>query len=125
MSNSLIVKEDKILLGLRHYTPDKWKTVSVWTCPGGRCDPGEKIEDTLRREVEEEISIKNLKIVKYLGELPGAQTPDVVPVFLCTIVEEPKNMEPHKFSEWKWFTRDDFPETFINPEIAKLIQTVL
>ena len=62
---ALIIRDNKILLGHRHYTPDKWKTVSVWTCPGGRCDDGETIEDTLRREVEEETGISNLKIEEF------------------------------------------------------------
>jgi len=122
---ALIINEDKIFLGHRHYTPDKWKTISVWTCPGGRCDEGETIETTLRREVSEEIGIKNLEIEKYLGEFPGAQAPDVVPVFACRISEEPQNMEPHKFSEWKWFTKQTLPETFINKDIAKLIDSIL
>ena len=122
---ALIISGDKILLGHRHYTPDIWKTISVWTCPGGRCDEGEAIETALRREVTEEIGIENLEVVEYLGEFPGAREPDRVPVFLCHINEEPRNIEPHKFSEWKWFSKEYFPDTFINKEVEKLIKTVL
>ena len=122
---ALIIKGDKILLGHRHYTPDKWKTISVWTCPGGRCDEGETIERTLRREVKEEIAVDELIIEKYLGELPGAQEPDVVPIFLCSTIDEPKNMEPHKFSDWQWFSKEDFPDTFINKDVAQLINAIL
>ncbi len=50
---AIIVREGKILLGLRNYSSDKWKEISVWTTPGGRCDEGETIEETLRREVFE------------------------------------------------------------------------
>ncbi len=122
---ALIIRDNKILLGHRHYTPDKWKTVSVWTCPGGRCDDGETIEDTLRREVEEETGISNLKIEEFLGEYPGAKEGDFVPVFRCSTDEEAKNIEPHKFSEWKWFGREELPEAFINKDIALLIKKVL
>lgn len=122
---ALIIEGDKILLGHRHYTLDKWKTISVWTCPGGRCEEGETIEATLRREVEEEIAVTELIIEKYLGELPGARESDTVPVFLCSITTEPKNMEPHKFSDWKWFSKENFPDTFINKDVARLLTTLL
>jgi 8-oxo-dGTP pyrophosphatase MutT (NUDIX family) len=47
------------------------------------------METTLRREVSEEIGVKNLEVVEYLGEFPGAQKPDRIPVFLCHTSEEP------------------------------------
>lgn len=50
---ALIVKDGKILIGYRNYTSDKWKRISVWTIPGGCFDPGEIIEQALRREVAE------------------------------------------------------------------------
>ena len=122
---ALIIKDNKILLGYRHYTPDKWKTVSVWTCPGGRCDEGETIETTLRREVEEETGINDLEIIEFLGEYPGAKEGDFVPVFRCSTNQEAENIEPHKFSEWKWFSKEEFPDTFINKDVAKLINRIL
>lgn len=42
-----IFKDNKLLIGLRNYTPDKWKDISVWTAPGGRCDGSETLETTL------------------------------------------------------------------------------
>jgi len=30
---AFIFKNDKLLIGLRNYTPDKWKAISVWTAP--------------------------------------------------------------------------------------------
>jgi len=78
---AFIFKENKLLIGLRNYTPDKWKAISVWTAPGGRCDEGETLETTLKREVREEVGIDDLKITQYLGSVPGAKEGDVVYVF--------------------------------------------
>lgn len=114
-----------MLIGLRHYTPDKWKTVSVWTCPGGRCDEGEMVETTLRREVEEETGITDLEIIDYIGQVDGAKQGDLVPLFLCKTKQEARIMEPHKFSEWRWVAGDEFPENFINPHIQGLITKLL
>lgn len=122
---ALIIKNQKILLGHRHYKTDKWKDISVWTCPGGRCDEGETLEQTLRRETAEETGINDLVITKYLGEVLGAKEGDFVPVFVCTTNEEARLIEPEKFSEWNWFSKEDFPDTFINKDIEKLLRPLL
>lgn len=106
---------------MRHYTPKKWQKISVWTIPGGRCDDKEKIEITLRREVAEEVGITDLNITNFLGEVAGAKDGDIVYVFAGNTNEEPKLLEPEKFSEWKWEDIDKIPENFINPQVLSLI----
>jgi len=118
---AFIFKNDKLLIGLRTYTPDKWKAISVWTAPGGRCNNGETLETTLKREVSEEVGIDDLIITKYLGSVPGAKEGDIVFVFRAETSQEPKLMEPEKFSEWKWCKISEIPSNFINPEALKLI----
>ena len=119
---AVIIKNKKILLGLRNYTPDKWKAISVWTVPGGRSEVGETLSETLVREVKEEVGITDLKIEKYLGEFPGVKAPDVVLAFKCNSDQEPKLLEPEKFSEWKWFGINEIPENFINPKALGVIK---
>lgn len=122
---AFILKDSKILVGHRHYTPEKWKTVSVWTVPGGRGDVGETVERTLRREIAEETGITELTILAYVQDIPGAKDGDIVPVFLCETTQEPTLMEPEKFSEWRWVALPDFaagaPGDFINPGARTLI----
>lgn len=118
---AFIFRDNKLLIGLRNYTPDKWKDISVWTAPGGRCDNGETLETTLRREVLEEIGIDDLKITEYLGSVLGAKEGDVVFVFKAETCEEPILTELEKFSEWKWCSLSQIPSNFINPEALKLI----
>jgi len=117
-----IIRDKKILIGLRHYAVDKWQAISVWTTPGGRCDNGEKIETALRREVAEEVGITHLNIDNFLGEVNGAKEGDKVYVFIGTTDQEPKLLEPEKFSEWKWEDINKIPENFINPAALELIQ---
>lgn len=126
---AIFVRNGGVLLGLRNYTPEKWKDISVWTTPGGRCDDGEIIEKALRREVAEEVNIKDLEIVEFMGEVPGVKEGDVVLVFYCESVEEPKMMEPEKFSEWRWVPISEYlqgaPYDVMNPAGYRLISEYL
>jgi len=125
---AIIVKDGKVLVGYRHYTIDKWKDVSVWTFPGGRSDPGEIIEQALRREVMEEVNVTDLEILDFIGEVPGAKAGDLVLMFYCTTRQEAQLMEPEKFSEWRWvstdFLREELHSDF-NPSAYKMISDYL
>jgi len=126
---AVIVKDDKVLVGHRHYTPDKWKKISVWTIPGGRSDLGETIEQTLRRETVEEVNITDLEILDFIGEVPGAKEGDVVLMFYCTTQQDAQLMEPEKFSEWRWVSIKDYiaGEVYsgFNPPARKMITDYL
>ena len=105
---ALMVRDNKVLTGLRNYTKDKWKNVSVWTFPGGRCDTGETLEQTLRREVQEEVGITTFDIIDFIAEVPGAKEGDTVPIFYCRTEQDFILMEPEKFSRWEWVPIADF-----------------
>ena len=127
--SAIIVKGGRILLGLRNYTPDKWKTISVWTTPGGRCDDNETIESALRREGKEEIDITDLTIRAFICETPGAKEGDTVPMFYCTTTEEPRLMEQEKFSEWRWVPIPEYVKggswSVMNPGGHKIVSEFL
>ncbi len=123
-TSAVILNEKKeVLLGLRHYKK-KWEgeliANSLWTTPGGRTDIGETVGDCVAREAFEETGLR-VTPVEYLGELPAARSEDILHVFYCTYTGEPKNMEPEKFGEWKWFSVDAIPENFINPHLREAI----
>ena len=117
---AIIIRDAKILLGHRHY-----KRISVWISPGGRCDEGETLEETLHREIEEEIGVTNLTINDYLGELEGANAGDNVFVFLCEIHQEEKLIEPDKFSEWRWFNKEEVQNLPMSENTRELINSLL
>ena len=120
-----LIRGTEILIGLRHYTPDKWKHISVWTIPGGRSDDGETIEITLRREVAEEIGVTDFDISHFLGTVDGAKEGDIVYLFAGSTSQEPQNIEPEKFSEWAWVDINKIPENFINPKLLMMIKDFL
>ncbi len=117
-----LMKGVKVLFGHRHYKPDNFKKISLWTTPGGRCEKGEMIDENLRRETVEETGITDVVIKQFLGIVPGAKEGDVLYVYRGETHQDAVLMEPHKFSEWHWFYPSEPPKPFINPEALALFQ---
>ncbi len=117
---TIILKNSQILMGHRHY-----QNFSVWNFPGGRVESGETIIEALHREIKEEIGIQKISIEKYLGQKKGSYQNDVVYFFHCLISEQPKLMEPEKFSEWRWFDFNNLPIDIISLEDKKFIEKAL
>lgn len=122
---AVMEREGQILTGQRNYTKDKWKVISVLTVPGGRCDPGETLEEALRREVAEEVGITEFDILAFIGEVPGAKEGDIVPIFYCRTKQDATLMEPKKFSWWRWILRQEYVDedeySGFNPAARKVI----
>lgn len=106
----IINDSNEILLLLRSKEPE----VGRWTIPGGTVEFFETVENAIIREVKEEIDI-TVKIVDLLGVTNHIVHNEglhwVSPAFLVNIeAGTPKNMEPDKHSEMRWFPISDLPE---------------
>lgn len=117
----MIIKEGKILLGLRN--PNKEKASSelqgqgTWTMPGGKVEFMEKLVDAAKRELEEETSLKATKLDLLCISDDMTNTAHYVTVgfIVREYTGEVKTMEPETILEWKWFDLNDLPTNLYNP----------
>jgi len=83
----------------------------TWEFPGGGVEFGEKIEDTIQREMKEEYGI-DIEIVELIGVnnhlIPLEKQHWVSPCFLCKLKSgRPEILEPDKCDEIGWFDLDE------------------
>lgn len=89
--------------------------LNLWTVPVGKVEPGDTIENTLKKELREELGINiNTRSLEKIGQVKrdysrgGILVPITSTVFIVHdysgIV---KNMEPHKHRSLKWVTLDE------------------
>lgn len=110
----VLIKNDKdeVLLGLRISSHGSGE----WSFPGGHLEFGETIFETAKREVKEEtdLDIDKFELVSVCDEMRYIKTYNKHYLNLGVIgyykSGEPKNMEPNKCQEWKWFSLENLPE---------------
>lgn len=85
----------------------------VWRVPGGRTEHGEKLEETLIREMQEEtgITFENPKFIGFGQDqqfhIKGQrETSRLIMFFHVKTNEEPK-LDPDEAEDFKWVTLDD------------------
>ena len=119
----MIFKNDKVLLGHRHYDPRKADSVlqgeGTWTMPGGKLDFKEDLKDCAQREVFEETGIKiNKEKIKIISVTNDTVTDAhfITIGFLCEDFEgDAKIMEPDEITEWRWFDLNNLPSPIFFP----------
>ena len=117
----MILKDNKILLGLRN--PDKVKASSelqgqgTWTMPGGKVEFMEKLIDAAKRELEEETSLiaNKLDLLCISDDMTDTAHYVTVGFIVREYKGEVKTMEPETILEWKWFPLNNLPENLYNP----------
>lgn len=110
----IIVNDNKVLLLKRKGSHGE----GSWAFIGGHLEFGETLESCAKREVKEEVGIriKNLKPVGFTNDLFPKENKHYVTLFVrAEPIGEPKNMEPEKSSEIKWFSWDKFPTPLFIP----------
>jgi mutator protein MutT len=84
----------------------------MWDRPGGQVEYGERVENAVIREVQEEVGITvgNLSFLK-LDQDMGENKHFIAIGYLAEHISgEVENKEPHKHDEVRWFNLDNLPK---------------
>lgn len=114
---AVIEREGKLLITRR---PEGRHLSGFWEFPGGKPEPGETLEDALRREIKEELGAdahpgERIETVDW--EYPDKRVSLVF--FRCSIRGEPRPLEGQ---EMAWVTRADLARYEFPPADAALIE---
>ena len=80
-SRGIIIKDNKLLTMFRKKNIDS-NIITYYVIPGGGVEEGESLEDTVIREIKEELSL-DVKVKEFVCKLEGK---DISNFFLCEIV---------------------------------------
>jgi mutator protein MutT len=102
----ILAHNDRILLGKR--SENRAFYPNVWDCIGGHCQPGESPEQTLRRELSEELGVLPLiwhSLTVLHDPQPDRHGAYEYVLYLVTKWQgTPQNMAPDEHTEIRWFT---------------------
>lgn len=111
----LLFKENKLLLGKRLNAHGQ----NTWAPPGGHLEFGETIEQCAAREVLEETGLvtTNIKPITFTNDIFIKENKHYITIFVNAEYAggTPKNIEPEKCAEWRWFTLNDLPNELFLP----------
>ena len=120
-------KNKKIFVGKRKDNP-----VDKWQMPQGGVDEGEDYFSAMKRELEEETSIINFKILKELegffeyelpknligiiwkGQFRGQKQKWFIAEYLGEDSEINLNTKNPEFIEWKWISPNELPNVIVD-----------
>jgi NAD+ diphosphatase len=80
-----------------------------FSCLAGFVEPGETLEEAVRREVREESGVRCGR-VRYLATQPWPFPSSLMIGFLAEALTEDITVDPEELAEARWFTRDEIRE---------------
>ncbi len=119
--------DNKVFVGKRKDNP-----IDKWQMPQGGIEPNETLLNAMKRELLEETSIKNIKILKELdywleyslpknligiiwkGKYRGQKQKWFITRFLGSDNEINLNTKRPEFIEWKWLDIDKLPDVIVD-----------
>lgn len=105
-----VTRGDKLLLARSHrHPPGRFSVLA------GFVEPGETLEECLRREVKEEVGIE-VKNIRYFGSQPWPFPHSLMIAFTCDYAGGEIVLEEEEMAEAAWYTADNLPR--IPPRIS-------
>lgn len=99
-----------------------------WTIPKGHIEEGEKAVDTARREIAEEVGLKEMKVLDWLGKINfryrrgNSLVLMTTEIFLVQALGDTNKVRPEKWmSALAWLDTNDALEKIEYDDIGKLI----
>jgi len=94
---AIIRKENKIFATQRGY--GEWK--DWWEFPGGKIEPGESLEEALKREIREELSAE-IAVDEFFCtvEYDYPKFHLMMHCYLCSLLTDVLNLNEHKAAKW-------------------------
>ena len=95
---------------LRNREPAK----GCWAIPGGKVELYERLEDTIKREMKEELGVE-VEVTKFLCNIQDINLETeqhwIMPVYEAKVIQGVvENKEPEKHLDLKWFSMNEIPE---------------
>jgi NAD+ diphosphatase len=106
----LAIHGDRALLGRNRRRPG-----ARFSCLAGFVEPGETLEDAVRREVREESGIRCGR-VRYLAGQPWPFPSSLMLGFLTEALTEEITVDPKELAEARWFSRQEVREMVARAE---------
>ena len=100
----LAIHGDRALLGR-----NRRRAGARFSCLAGFVEPGETLEEAVRREVREESGIRCGR-VRYLAGQPWPFPSSLMMGFLAEALTEEITVDPEELAEARWFPRDEIRE---------------
>ena len=123
----ILLRDDKILLGKRHADLEFYP--NTWDIIGGHCEDAEMPEQTLLRELEEELGVTPTRFT-HLAVLHEPKS-DVYGdyeynIYLVTDwLGTPRNLSPNEHSELAWFQiKEALNLDLAHPEYPELLRNI-
>ncbi len=101
---ALVRRENKILLARGAHYPD-----NMYTILAGFVDPGETLEQTVEREISEEVGLKVANI-RYFGSQPWPFSRSLMIAFTCDWERGKIRIDSNEIEEADWYDKGSLPK---------------
>ena len=111
-----VTKGDRLLLARN----SRYRNVKRYTILAGFVEPGESLEETVAREIEEEVDIK-VKNIEYYGSQSWPFPHSLMIGFTAEYESGEIRVDGDEIVDAGWFTRDSLPEIPLSGSISRVL----